>query len=204
MIVTPRWQRFWGRLRYLRHRKGYGVHSPFAYDFLMNVVYERTPYYAYQAFYDEYGHDRLLYTPADLRIAKLLFRISNYRQPDVVMSIGYYSLSTEALAACKPNMRVYTEEVRETLDPDTVIDILYIDSEWWGDEAQRRQFDIFKAHLNEHSICIVENIHTLPADTAHWEHIKNDPMTVVTFDLYDLGIAFFDKRLSKQHYKVHF
>ena len=30
-----------------RHRCGYGVHSPFAFNFLTGVVYERTPYYAY-------------------------------------------------------------------------------------------------------------------------------------------------------------
>ena len=31
----------------IRHRCGYGVHSPFAFRFLTDVVYERTPYYAY-------------------------------------------------------------------------------------------------------------------------------------------------------------
>lgn len=32
-----------------RHRCGYGVHSPFAFDLITNVIYERTPYYAYSS-----------------------------------------------------------------------------------------------------------------------------------------------------------
>ena len=35
-------------LKRLPHRKGYGVHSPFAYNFLRDVVYESNHYYAYE------------------------------------------------------------------------------------------------------------------------------------------------------------
>ncbi|MBR4709309.1 MAG: hypothetical protein IKM71_05875 [Bacteroidaceae bacterium] len=34
-------------LRRFRHRKGYGVHSPYAYNFLRDVIYESNHYYAY-------------------------------------------------------------------------------------------------------------------------------------------------------------
>lgn len=34
-------------IRRFRHRKGYGVHSPFAYTFLRDVIYEGNHYYAY-------------------------------------------------------------------------------------------------------------------------------------------------------------
>ena len=40
--------RFWVRLKRIRHRRGYGVHSPFAFNFLTYVVYERGEYYAYR------------------------------------------------------------------------------------------------------------------------------------------------------------
>ena len=30
-----------------RHRRGYGVHSPFAFNFITDVVYQRLPYYKY-------------------------------------------------------------------------------------------------------------------------------------------------------------
>ncbi len=40
--------RQWIWLKRFRHRRGYGVHSPFAFDFLTYVVYERGEYYAYR------------------------------------------------------------------------------------------------------------------------------------------------------------
>ena len=30
-----------------RHRCGYGVHSPFAFNLITHVIYETTPYYKY-------------------------------------------------------------------------------------------------------------------------------------------------------------
>ena len=31
-----------------RHRCGYGVHSPFAFNLITHVIYESTPYYKYE------------------------------------------------------------------------------------------------------------------------------------------------------------
>ena len=31
-----------------RHRCGYGVHSPFAFNLITHVIYETTPYYKYK------------------------------------------------------------------------------------------------------------------------------------------------------------
>ncbi len=31
-----------------RHRCGYGVHSPFAFNLITQVIYESTPYYKYK------------------------------------------------------------------------------------------------------------------------------------------------------------
>ena len=35
-------------LRRFRHRCGYGVHSPFAFNLITQVIYENTPYYKYK------------------------------------------------------------------------------------------------------------------------------------------------------------
>ena len=32
----------------IRKRKGYGVHSPFAFDLVTNVLYNKEKYYAYE------------------------------------------------------------------------------------------------------------------------------------------------------------
>ena len=39
---------------------------------------------------------------------------------------------------------------------------------------------------------------------AVWQRIKMEPAVTVTFDLYYCGIALFDPKRAKQHYKVNF
>ena len=52
-------------------------------------------------------------------------------------------------------------------------------------------------HLGEHSVLLLDNLH------LHRDWFKSIP-SVVSFDLYDFGIAFFDKQYNKQYYKVNF
>ena len=39
-----------------RHRCGYGVHSPFAFNLITHVIYETTPYYKYKELVDVAVH----------------------------------------------------------------------------------------------------------------------------------------------------
>lgn len=62
------------RLRRLRASHGYGVHSPFAYAFITEVVRAREPYYAYAPLRQTYGG-------GDARRLRLLFRLVNFARP---------------------------------------------------------------------------------------------------------------------------
>ena len=92
-------------LRRFRHRRGYGVHSPFAFDFITDVVYEQSAYYQYKELRahekrlkQEKGTD-WLYEP--LKLKRLLFRLVNYAQPATVVDAGRLSASSLYLkAAC--------------------------------------------------------------------------------------------------------
>ena len=81
----------------IRHRCGYGVHSPFAFRFLTGVVYERTPYYAYATL------DPALPWGMRLRRKKglhLLLRLANWLQPQVVVAPGDASFDWRQCSAC--------------------------------------------------------------------------------------------------------
>lgn len=161
-----------------RHRKGYGVHSPFAFRFITDVIYERTPFYAYSEL------DKAL--PASMRLRQrrglhLLLRLSNHLQPTSILlpkdawwekrylQSGCQKAKFHPIpAAGEMNLCLLREPSDEVLQ-----------------------------HISEQSVLVLDNLHR----HRHW--FQSLP-SVVSFDLYDLGIAFFDKQYNKQYYKVNF
>ena len=78
------------------HRsKGHGIHSPFAYNFVRFVLREKSPYYCYSdmgemrqavidALRDVKNHPRVV----SFKGMKMLFRITNYFNPQCIMQVG--------------------------------------------------------------------------------------------------------------------
>ena len=58
--------------------------------------------------------------------------------------------------------------------------------------------------IPSHGICIVKGIYSSREMKEMWKYLKNNEHVGITFDLYDIGILFFDKSKIKQHYKVNF
>lgn len=78
------WQR-------LRHGRGFGVHSPFAYRFIREVLRERCAFYAYEAV-DAEAHA----WPGGSRGARLLLRVTAWAHP---ASVAVAGTGSEACAA---------------------------------------------------------------------------------------------------------
>lgn len=110
-----------GRIRRYRtalsrhHRsKGHGIHSPFAYAFVRDVLLQRLPYYSYEiigelrrgvieqaATYKK--HPRVM----SLKNAKMLFRIANFFNPEMILQVGtHYGLSTASMMLVSGTSRV--------------------------------------------------------------------------------------------------
>lgn len=60
-------------MRKLKHRKGYGVHSPFAYSIITEVIEEKLPYYAYRRMQRTFDKQ----SPISFKVACLLLRLAN-------------------------------------------------------------------------------------------------------------------------------
>ncbi len=60
-------------MRKLKHRKGYGVHSPFAYSIITEVIEEKLPYYAYRRMQRTFDKQ----APIPFKVACLLLRLAN-------------------------------------------------------------------------------------------------------------------------------
>lgn len=162
----------------IRHRCGYGVHSPFAFRFLTDVVYERTPYYAYSTL------DASLPLAYSMRRQKglhLMFRIANWLQPAVAVVPQEVCHERRYLQAGCRHALVMAHA------PACGADLIVLR------EPDEQAAQMVRAG----GVLILDNLQ------QHREWFCRLPATV-TFDLYDLGVAIYEERLTKQHYIINF
>lgn len=93
MFQLKRYLNAWSR----HHRSGgFGIHSPYAYQFVRNVWRQRLPYYAYGGIRQlietvKQGTTRSQRREMDLiseKEAKLLFRVTNFFNPQHILQVG--------------------------------------------------------------------------------------------------------------------
>ena len=105
----------------LHRSKGFGIHSPFAFKFVLNVLRERMPYYAYE----EISHLRSIAAShakgmfkrkriISFKSAKMLFRITNYFNPSHILQLGTsYGVSSASMLAVSPDIQLFLCALRQ-------------------------------------------------------------------------------------------
>ena len=215
-------------LKRFRFRRGYGVHSPFAYRLITDVVYERHPYYAYRELKALRSLSKHSSTYAE-RVDKLLFRLVNRFAPQRVLEVGTGSgLSLCYLASARVGTKCVSlpgedisSVVSEIVDrfqnisivPGPLLEILHqelsitpqVDMLHIAHTSDYSQvFEKFLACRGEKKLVVIEGIYETEAKHEWWNQVVADERTGITFDLYDLGLVFFDHQKNKQHYVVNF
>jgi len=192
-----------------RHRCGYGVHSPFAFNLITQVIYEKTPYYKYKELAEERKRreskkDRLRANESE-KVERLLFRLVNYAQPDTLVDAGTLSASSLYLKAGREAADYIPVSSASELCrvKDIAVDFLYL-HHYRQAEFVDEAFDICATRATRKSLFVIEGIRYTSQMYALWKRMKQDERVGITFDLYDLGIIFFDKTKVKQNYIVNF
>ncbi len=240
--------------RKIRYRKGHGVHSPFAFNFITNVIEEKLPYYVFNDI--EKQREELLAckdtvefstpkgnlkkkTVAEItsretqsdKYGALLFRLVNFLQCKSVLQISASTgVMTLYLASSRKDMECVVLEDRAELVPvvEKQCNTLHIDnvSLKTGDylsslEKVLKEHDYFDLvfvntirnpeltrSILERQIktrlLIVDNIRKDKKSKALWQMVMDNTHARITIDLYYLGIALFEEKFYKKHYKAHF
>ncbi|MDR0745355.1 MAG: hypothetical protein LBF17_02525 [Mediterranea sp.] len=195
-------------LKRFRYRCGYGVHSPFAFNFITNVIYEKTPYYAYRELENGKRPDHTSKKRENSHLKKvnrLLFRLINWAQPLTIIDSGCSQITSGYLRAAKKEAEYIALASMDTIGllQERSIDFLYIDRP--EDTAfMESLFEYGVERVRDRSMIVIWNIYHSTATKAFWKQVITDERVGITFDLYDLGILFFDKSKIKQHYTVNF
>lgn len=190
-----------------RYRCGYGVHSPFAFSLITDVIYEKMPYYAYASLEKE--QKRLVrergYSRDSQKVNRFLFRLVNKVQPATIVEVGRPSVASLYLQSAKPSAEyLFASDLSELfLDTDVPVDFLYL-NDYRNPELLEKVFDICVRRTTLKSVFVVHGICYSKEMKALWKRLQEDERVGITFDLYDFGLLFFDKTKIKQHYIVNF
>lgn len=187
------WLKSWGNSR------GFGVQSPWAYQFVRYVICENYPYYAYEALSKAFPDTDIL----TRRLSELYFRIANYSQASTwCFCLDHYDIKeTYVKAGCKKSHIIRgiddDDKCRREMLSQSDILVMTLDGNW------KSIYTIFTSQVQSSSILIVENIHASKTALKAWRWMQEDERIGVTFDLYYCGVIFFNKKLYKQHYMVN-
>jgi len=222
-----------------RHHRsgGFGIHSPFAYNFVREVLRQRLPYYAYERLAQ--AHDTVVAATTrqqrrDLRLvslaqARLLFRITNYFNPPVIVQVGSGGcIDTLAMMSVNSNSRLLlldpdierhpaTVRVLQPLLPridcydDAAVAVAdataaaasFVLVDWVDDEAMHSSLQpLVDTLLQGNGVMIVRDLDHNSLNTTLWQQACEEMTAGQTFTNGKLGIVVSRQGLPVQHFDL--
>lgn len=212
----------------------HGVHSPFVFDLITQVIYNDKDYYPYKSI--EAQQEKLLNSnkvnlPATglkpVKYGRLLFRLVNHFQPSHILQFGSADgIETAYMAAASSSTKIavfesakeITDLVKENIKPLKLKSVEFAgasDSNLKGirfvyfhkqlnKEMFLKQFYQCLETADDSAVFIVSDMYDSVEMGEAWNEIKNHERVKVTIDLFRLEIIFFRKEQVKEHFIVRF
>ena len=180
-------------LRRMSHSRGFGVQSPSAYRFIRYVLCEHYPYYAY-------GELRRRYPSLPWLVRKrmeLYFRLANYRQADVWTDNGTADI---ALLGDYVGRGCRRTRIASGATGGGAVQIARV----CPTDGCGEFLDSLLARADSSTVIVVEDIAEHPLARSLWRRLVGSEAVSVSYDLYWVGIAFFDTDRFKTNYIVNF
>lgn len=190
-------QRYLHWLRRIKYCRGFGVQSPSAYRFIRYVINEHYPYYAY----DELRKELPRLDSLTRKRMELYFRVANFRQASLWLDFCERNdvIATYVGRGCHATQVRRITDLRQ-ITADDRIEVLRI-CPIAGCElvlaAALKQTD-------DRTLFIIEDIGYNDTAKRLWQKLIESDLTSISYDLYYLGIAFFDRKRYKANYVVNF
>ena len=190
-------QRYLHWLRRIKYCRGFGVQSPSAYRFIRYVINEHYPYYAY----DELRKELPRLDSLTRKRMELYFRISNFGQASLCLD---YSRRDDTIATyvgrgCNATRVRNIADSQQPVSRDK-IEVLRICPIAGCESVLAAALE----QADDRTLFVIEDIGYNDTAKRMWQKLLESDITSVSYDLYYLGIAFFDRKRYKNNYIVNF
>lgn len=247
-------------LQFLWHSKNeHAVHSPFVFSLLTKCFYDKKfkPEYTILRNYrksllennntieiTDFGAGSKVFKSNTRVISKiartagispkraeLLFRITNYLQPDSILEIGTsLGLATSALSlgnlkakittleGCPNTMTIAKTQFQQfgltNINSEVTefnaylskletlnFELIYFDGNH-SKKATLEYFELLLPTITNETVWIFDDIHWSPEMEEAWKIIKTHPKVTVTIDTFQWGLVFFRREQPKEHFVI--
>lgn len=209
----------------VRHHKGHGVHSPFVFNLINNVIEEKRPYYSYQDlkdFLNQFPDKKLTLKKDNL----LTFRLINYFSAKTILEVGTDDgVNTLCLTAPSSQIECIVVEKDEakqktlkdlytlyprnitlkstpTIPTDQSFDCIYVNLD--NSNFDETDISALTNLCHDKSFIIVKGIRTNKKQNKLWKCLTANERRTAELDLFNIGILFFDKQLYRWKYQISF
>ena len=167
---------------------GFGVQSPFAYRFIREIVVGHTSGRSDIFTSDVWAKELSCLSKRERRICHFIYRLCRFSCSGTcfVSSDLGHSVLMDVLCSmdCSVDHRIHS------LDQ---VMLSFISPFF-------QEYDILLNRMATQGILVVFGIREYSNGLDYWNHLVSDCRSFVSFDLYDLGVIFFDPKMHKRNY----
>lgn len=173
-----------------RNWRGHGIHSPFAFDLVRNVISEKNSYYAFARLQKKAGKQ----TKSARKRRELLFRLlNNAPAARHLLVVGGSEVDATYLAAVHSSA-VCVSVLQEALQQFPTLDFVYF--------CQTTKAEILEClpYINQNTIFAFSDTYTQNAE--NWAFISEHSQAQLSIRTFDLGLVYFNGEVQKGSYTL--
>jgi hypothetical protein len=178
---------------YIRRKwraKGHGIHSPFAFHLIRNVIHSPHEYYAFSDM-EKTLPDNVLRNKSEMAFYRLSFRLAHHFKAKKVLEIGAKD-NVNAKFIEATNKDVCCTDVKSE---NSTFDAIFI---YVNDDEMPTIESLFSLSHND-TFWVIRSIKS-KAGKRFWRNVKDDERARITFDVTETGIVF----LQPEHHKLNY
>lgn len=213
-------------IKRFRNKRGYGVHSPFAFHLITEIIREKYPYYKFEVI-DEAINNFCKEENKHITAKKfhILFRLINHLHSNRVLEIGsYYGLSTLSMALCGTGKSIEVLPLKErdfdridsltklyklkniSVLPDRsaiegAFDFIYIHAPIAG-MTLFETYKFIKSFAKEDGVILIDRIRKDKETKREWKQILKYEAPQMVIEQEKKALLFLDKRLNPKRYMI--
>ncbi|MGV8964347.1 MAG: hypothetical protein ACOH2V_13345 [Candidatus Saccharimonadaceae bacterium] len=209
----------------LRHAGGFSVHSPFAFDLILDTIHTPHRYYLYQDNLNKINNAGLK-KQINVKYAELLFRLVNRFDAKEILEIGTgMGINTLYLSGYSKDVSIVCVEkddkktkIAQSLLSDKLNQITFVsklesiqnkfDVIVWDlalySQKNDEVFSIIRDSIKTEGFVVVNNINKNKHHKKLWQKIRSNGVLTMSFDLESIGIGFLNPGLPTLNYDVYF